>query len=64
LLLAATGQRYGHLSPSDRGRLGAVANRLRVNGVREDRITAEGARLSARLGRPPTVAEICTLLLG
>jgi hypothetical protein len=64
LLLSATGQRYGHLSPSDRGRIGAVANRLRVNGIAEGRITEEGARLCAGLGRPPTVAEICSKLLG
>lgn len=62
-LMVATGMHYWTMDRHQRGRVGAVANRLISNGIPEWRINEESARLRSALGRPPTLTELADRLL-
>jgi hypothetical protein len=63
-VLGATGGRYWLLEPDQRRRMGRVARRMQANGVEPDRISAEGTRMRAKLGRSPTLGELADTILG
>jgi hypothetical protein len=44
--------------------MGRVARRMQANGVEPDRISAEGTRMRAKLGRSPTLGELADTILG